>query len=155
MLSITGSSSLSRLVAGDISLEPLTKIQCCLVQGLFGGGCPQVQVVSRSPALEATKGILGQIDREYAAGFFRTMKRTGAAELIPPGRAGLKPKEFQNFRHRDERTNLAEVDARHGCSSNREEEPVGKTHSGILRLPGNKTRINRMSLILGIAAGIA
>ena len=54
------------------------------------------------------------------------MKRTGAAELIPAGLSGLKPKEVQNFRHRHERTNLAKVDPRHGCSSNREEEPVRK-----------------------------
>jgi hypothetical protein len=61
----------------------LTQFERRCVERFLADAGPEIEVVSDRSALEALKGILGQIGREHPAIRFEAMQGTGAAHRKP------------------------------------------------------------------------
>ena len=97
-------------------VQASTKIKSRVIDCLFGRFGPEIEMVARRTTFEALKGVPAEVRRKRAGfpGIRGTMKRADAADLVASPRHDDKPQKTQHFGHGERRSNLAEVDARHG-----------------------------------------
>lgn len=98
-----------------VLVQASTKIHSRLIDGLIACFGPEVELISRSGALEALEGIAAEMRREGAVFpcISGSVEGTGATDLVTSPGHDDKPREFQHFGHRNVRSKLPKVDPWH------------------------------------------
>jgi hypothetical protein len=52
---------------GDVSVELGTQVNRCLMDALFGQGCPKIQLIARRTTLEAVERVFPHMDGKRSA----------------------------------------------------------------------------------------